>query len=336
MMAFEPDYRINLTLLETLKRIAVLVSDLNKHSPGEPITMTLADEARAQSAYASTTIEGNPLALTAVKALLKQHPKHLGQSEREVLNYNNALTELQTKSFSERTVLGIHKTVMKNLLVKEKTGTYRKEPVFIHDPRTREVIFLPPDHVDVPRLMRQLFAFVKAKRDIDPVILAALFHKQFVLIHPFIDGNGRSVRLASTLLLRDLGINLFKLLSFENYYNQNIARYFMLVGEKGDYYDLNVDFTPWLEYFAEGILSELQRLEKTLERNEAKLLRLKEHHKVILNFLKEQGSMTDREYARLVDRAKATRALDFKYLLDAGLIERRGKGPATFYILAES
>ncbi|UCH27367.1 MAG: Fic family protein [Trueperaceae bacterium] len=334
-MVFEPNYHISLALLETLKRIAVLVADLNKYSPDETVTMRLMDEAQAQSVYASTTIEGNPLALTAVKALLKRHPRHLRQSEQEILNYNTALTELQTKSFSERTVLGIQKTVMKNLLVKEKTGAYRKEPVFIHDPRTREVIFLPPDHADVPKLMRRLFAFVKANRDVDPVILAALFHKQFVLIHPFIDGNGRSVRLASTLLLRDLGINLFKLLSFENYYNQNVTRYFMLVGEKGNYYDLNVDFTPWLEYFAEGILSELRRLEKMLERNEAKILRLKDHHKVILNFLKEQGSMTDREYARLVDRAKATRALDFKYLLNAGLIDRRGKGPATYYVLAE-
>ena len=46
--------------------------------------------------------------------------------------------------------------------------------------------------------------------------------------------------------------------------------------------------------------------------------------------------MTDKDYARLVDRAKATRALDFKFLLDAGLIERRGRGPGTYYTPAEA
>ena len=43
-------------------------------------------------------------------------------------------------------------------------------------------------------------------------------------------------------------------------YNGNISCYFHYVGEQGDYYDLEVDFTPWLEYFAEGILDELFRL----------------------------------------------------------------------------
>ena len=92
---------------------------------------------------------------------------------------------------------------------------------------------------------------------------------------------------------------------------------------------------PGFEYFAEGILPELTRLEKLLTRRGAQV-RLKGHHKVVLAYLEERGFMTDKDYARLVDRAKATRALDFKFLLDAGLIERRGKGPGTHYTPAGS
>ena len=334
-MSFNPKYQVSPALLDNLKKIAVLVSDLNKQSPSEHLNLKLMAEARAQSTYASTTIEGNPLALTKVKALLKQQPVHMGQSEKEVLNYNAALTSLETKTFNERSVLSIHKRLMKDLLVKEKTGAYRQEPVFIHNPLTGDVVFLPPDHQDVPTLMKDLYTFIKTNQDLDPVIVAGLFHKQFALIHPFIDGNGRSVRLASTLLLSDLGINLFRLLSFENYYNQNISRYFQFVGGHENYYDLDVDFTPWLEYFAEGIVHELQRLEKTLELENKRTLRLKPHHHVILDYLKEHGSMADKDYAKLVDRAKATRALDFRILLEAGLIERREKGPGTYYVLAE-
>ncbi len=315
--------------------MAVLVYKLNKRSLGEPLLADLSAQARTRSVYASTTIEGNPLALTAVKALLKQKPERLSQSEREVVNYNRALVMLEPKTFSERTVLALHKAVMKDLLVTEKCGAYRKEPVFVHDPRTGEIVFLPPDHDDVPALMQDLYAFVEAEKTLDPVILAGLFHKQFALVHPFIDGNGRTVRLASTLLLRDLGVNLFALLSFENYYNQNVARYFKNVGGQGSYYDLKVDFTPWLEYFAEGILQELVRLEKILAKKQAQDLRLKTHHKTLLSYLEEHGFITDKDYAKLVDRAKATRALDFKLLLEAGLIERKGRGPGTFYTLAE-
>ena len=282
---FQPTYTINPALLETLKRIAVLVHKLNQHSLGELLLIDLSTQAGVRSTYASTTIEGNPLALTAVKALVKRRPENLSQSEQEVVNYNSVLAKLKAETFSERTVLALHKGVMKDLLVTEKRGAYRKEPVFIHDPSTGEVVFLPPDHGDVPELMKSLYAFVEAHKTLDPVIVAGLFHKQFALVHPFIDGNGRTVRLASTLLLRDLGINLFDLLSFENYYNQNVTRYFQNVGGQGSYYDLEVDFTPWLEYFAEGISQELMRLEQTLTTKQTQTLRLKDHHKALLSYL---------------------------------------------------
>jgi Fic family protein len=331
---FNPKYTISPLLLSMLKQIAVLVHDLNKRSPEETVKMQLLTEARASSAYASTTIEGNPLALTAVKQLLKHAPEQIGQSEREVLNYNQVLSKLDKKKLTEKLLLDMHQGIMQGLLPDEKIGRYRLEPVFVHNPKTGQAIFLPPDHQDVAKLMQDLFSFVDANQDLDPVILAGLFHKQFVIIHPFVDGNGRSVRLASTVLLRDLGINLFSLLSFENYYNQNVSRYFSVVGELGNYYELSTDFSAWLEYFAEGILDELRRLNKVLTREQGKLLKLKRHHLILLEHLETKGFISDKDYAQLVDRAKATRANDFKQLVSQGLIKRMGKGPATYYMLA--
>lgn len=336
MIMFQPNYQISNTLLKNLKQIAILVHELNKQTPNPNLNLKLMQDAIAQSTYASTTIEGNPLALTKVKALLKQNPKNLNQSEQEIINYNEALNKLKKQTFNEQTTLKIHKTIMQNLIIKEKQGSYRQEPVFIHNPTTGKIIFLPPDHQDLNKLMTDLYTFIKTNQNLDPVILAGLFHKQFVLIHPFIDGNGRTVRLASTLLLQELGINLFNLLSFENYYNQNITKYFKHVGEQGNYYDLTPNFTPWLEYFAEGILFELQRLEDKLEQENKKTLRLKNHHKKLLEYLKQNGSISDKDYAKLVDRAKATRALDFKFLIETNLIQRKGKGPSTYYTLKEN
>ncbi len=64
-------------------------------------------------------------------------------------------------------------------------------------------------------------------------------------------------------LLASLGLNIFALFSFENYYNQNTSRYFRQVGVYGNYYEIaeSVDFTPWLEYFSDGIIDELLRVE---------------------------------------------------------------------------
>ena len=157
-----------------------------------------------------------------------------------------------------------------------------------------------------------------------------------VLIHPFMDGNGRAARLATKVLLAQMGLNTFDLFSFENYYNKNVTKYFQNVGEFGNYYELvgNIDFTSWLEYFTEGIIDELLRIQKQLgELGTTPRTQLQPYDTKILEFIRQKGFITDRDYAKLVDRAKATRALDFKRLIDLGLLERKGKGRATYYVL---
>ena len=114
------------------------------------------------------------------------------------------------------------------------------------------------------------------------MILAGIFHKEFVIIHPFVDGNGRTARLATKVLLAKMGLNTFNLFSFENYYNQNVTKYFQEVGLAGNYYDIKdqVDFTPWLEYFTDGIIDELLRVEKELEKETISPdTALREYHK---------------------------------------------------------
>src|SRR5258708_31665791 len=115
--------------------------------------------------------------------------------------------------------------------------------------------------------MEDLVTFTNVNREkIDSLILAGIFHKQMVIIHPFMDGNGRTTRLITKVLLAAMGLNTFNLFSFENYYNQNVTKYFKTVGEFGNYYDLigKIDFSNWLEYFTEGIIDELLRVEKLL------------------------------------------------------------------------
>ncbi|MBI2075000.1 MAG: Fic family protein [Candidatus Levybacteria bacterium] len=181
--------------------------------------------------------------------------------------------------------------------------------------------------------------FVNSNREtIDPLILAGIFHKQMVIIHPFMDGNGRAIRLATKVLLAKMGLNTFNLFGFENYYNKNVTKYFQTVGEFGNYYDLvnKIDFIFWLEYFTEGIIDELLSVQKSLpEVGISPKTKLEHYHLKILEFIKEKGFIVDRNYGKLVDRAKATRALDFKKLIDLGLISRKGKGKATYYILKE-
>lgn len=337
---FDPRFSISPILLRDIKSITLLVHELNRQIVPEVVLMQQLTEARTISTYASTSIEGNPLSLTDVKRLVKSSPSRLRRSEREVVNYNRVLTwlsEHREASFDAELLLRIHAGVMDGLLPPHQTGQYRQEPVIIHEPRTGEIVFLPPDHQDVSPLVDELIAFVQRNPDLDPLLLAGLFHKQFVIIHPFMDGNGRTARLATNHLLNGLGLRLTSLFSFENYYNQNVSRYFRQVGAFGNYYDLAgaLDFTPWLEYFAEGILDELQRVEKNLAGQRTPETTLKAHHLAILGYIDAHGYITDSDYARLTERAKATRTLDFNQLMALGLITRLGRGRNTHYRRAD-
>jgi len=342
-MRWEPKYTITPALLGKIKRIYTLVAELNGRRFSQVVLFELAHTARELSAHASTSIEGNPLPLTEVKKILKSRPEVLRDSEREVINYNEALVWLakelgsKQKGLTSEQILNIHKMVTRELLPAYATGKWRKKPVVVNNPVRRQVVYLPPDWQKVPRLIAELVDYVQRSWGVvDPVILAGVVHKQLVIIHPFMDGNGRTTRLVTKMILAGMGLDTFNLFSFENYYNQNVSKYFAMVGESGDYEELSnqIDFTAWLTYFADGIIDELLRVKKLLGVAVGRRVRLKAQHEIILQWIREHGAINDNEYSKLTVRAKATRVIDFNYLIKMGMIRREGKGKNTEYVLA--
>jgi Fic family protein len=343
-MAWQPTYTITDKLIFTMRRIGEAIGELKALGLSSNIMARLELEARELSTHASTSIEGNPLPLTDVKRLLKTKSSHIRDTEREILNYNKALQAIHADVKSGKfrldtpTMETIQAIVVDALMSNpDHVGKMRKEPVLIRDSRRPDdVVFIPPNHKDVPRLAGDLIDFVDQHGDeIDPIILAGLFHRQFVIIHPFIDGNGRTARLLTTAILGQGGLDIFEMFAFETYYNRNVSKYFQVIGLRGDYYDCapNIDFTAWLEYFADGILDELRRVRGSIpaERPE----RIEGHHRRLLAYMDEHDSINQREYGQISNRSLAARKQDFQKLLKLGLIERRGGGRSTYYILAD-
>src|SRR3990167_8350793 len=169
---FEPQYSISNLLLSNIKRITEIIADLNSRSFSGIVLAELEKRAREISAFSSTSIEGNPLPLTDVKRILKTRPEHIRDTEREVLNYNKALKQLNRILKTRKkiqlggdTILAVHTQVVDGLLPKFQTGQWRKEPVQIQDPRTRQPAFLPPDWKEVPELMNKLIEFVNQQKN---------------------------------------------------------------------------------------------------------------------------------------------------------------------------
>ncbi|WKZ30724.1 MAG: Fic family protein [Candidatus Dojkabacteria bacterium] len=337
---FSPRYTITDALATNMREIGKIIGELNSKVLSSTVLTDMERDARVLSAHSSTQIEGNPLPLTDVKKIIKSRPENLRDTEREILNYNKAILMLdedirsaKVSDLSNVYICKIQSVVMNDLISQPYNGKYRTEPVFVNDPVKGETIYLPPDAKDVEPLMNELIVFInESKKRVDPLIIAGLFHKQAVIIHPFMDGNGRTTRLVTKMLLAELGINTFPLFSFENYYNKNVTNYFKNVGVFGNYYEIaeNINFTEWLEYFAIGIIDELNRVKSQLPQYEE---RIESHHKKILEYIKEHGSITMREYEGITDRARATRIMDFKRLVDLEMISSVGVGKSTYYVL---
>lgn len=322
---FEPKYQITNKLLSNIRRIDRLTDQLNNRRFPSIILAEFKKTAQAVSSHTSTGIEGNPLPLTEVRKLLKSRPQHIRDTEKEVLNYNQALQNLDKNiNFSIDLILEVQKQVIDGLLPSNESGSFRKKPVVVNNPQSGNIVYIPPDAADVNKLMSDLVEYINANQSqIDPFILAGIFHKQCVIVHPFMDGNGRTTRLITKALLAKMKLDTFNLFSFENYYHQNISKYFQTVGEYGDYYEVKdkIDFTLWLEYFTDGLIDELLRVGALLPKEN-----------LILDFVSKHGQIADRDYAKITTRAKATRALDFKKLVDTGSLKRIGRGRATYYV----
>jgi Fic family protein len=158
--------------------------------------------------YNSNSIEGNTLTLQETKMIIEEGFTIKGKSLREhfeAVNHQEAIEHLETLvsqnySLSSKDILDIHNLVLQKI-EKEFAGRYRTAGV-----RISGANFVPPNALKVNDFMDELIAWVNNETEsLSPIIRSAIFHHRFVWIHPFFDGNGRTVRLIFNLLLMKEG-----------------------------------------------------------------------------------------------------------------------------------
>jgi len=113
------------------------------------------------------------------------------------------------------------------------------------------------------------------KSNIPIPILAAIAHYQFVTIHPYYDGNGRTARILTTLILHLNGYSLKGIYNLEEYYANDLQAYYLNLdlGQSHNYYfgRAIADITSWIEYFITGMLDSFNKIEKHLETQKGKV-----------------------------------------------------------------
>ena len=144
----------------------------------------------------SNAIEGNTLTLMETKLVLEDAISPGGKSLREIyeaVNHQKAYRYVKAciarnEPLSEKIVKDIHAILMENILV---GGVYRNVDVYISGAQ-----HTPPSPNEMYRQVKDFYADLGWKAQaLDPIVLAAWTHAEFVRIHPFPDGNGRTSRL---------------------------------------------------------------------------------------------------------------------------------------------
>jgi len=161
--------------------------------------------------YTSNAIEGNTLNRSETALVLEKGITVRGKTLREHLEATNharaidfirSMIEKKHQSMGEADIKDIHKIILTGI-DDNWAGIYRQTQVLI-----RGGAVDPPPAVEVPFRMRKLVEWLQEVQELHPVQLSADLHYRFVVIHPFIDGNGRTARLLMNLILMQYGYPL--------------------------------------------------------------------------------------------------------------------------------
>jgi len=258
---WHPTYTLTPTVASALMQIESARTAVEHTSLPPAVQEELRHRARVRSTHHSTRIEGNRLTLEEAGQVIEGTRTSFHGRERdvgEVQNYWNALLRVEEwtakeKPLTEDLVKRLHVLVEDG--ARAKPSPFRDGQNVIRDSASGAIVYLPPEAKDVPALMAALVEWVHhaEKEGLPAPLIAALVHYQFVTIHPYYDGNGRTARLLATFILHRGGYGLNGFFSLEEHHAQDLVAYYnaLVVHPHHNYYEgrAEADLTGWVEYF---------------------------------------------------------------------------------------
>lgn len=286
-------------------------------------------------AHYTTHIEGTHLTLDQSEQLLTGHKIKNADPEdvRELLNYKKAFELVADylgsgEPIREGLIREIHKRLVEGVRGNSATpGEYRKIQNYVANSKTKEIIYTPPPAFQVPLMMSELIDWLKVEREINPVIVAGIAQFQLVHIHPFLDGNGRSARLLSTLYLYKTGYDFKRLFTISEYYDRDRSNYYKAIQSVREN---SMDMTIWVDYFVNGLATQLQEVQnRTHQVMKLDILAvqydLSNREKGAIELALDQNGLSIKEFQLLFpETSKRTLQRELKHLFDLGLLKAKG------------
>jgi Fic family protein len=337
---FSPNFVITPAIANALMRIEAVKQSIQALPITPRVLANLRETARLFSTHYSTMIEGNRLTQEQVVQVIAdgQHFPGRERDQDEVKGYYAALDEVERLAkqggpLTESAVRGLHGLVMRAGKARARAMPYRDGQNVIRDSRSRGIVYMPPEAKDLPALMSQLVHWINQKDELPVPIKAAIAHYQYATIHPYYDGNGRTARLLTTLILHLGGYGLKGLYALEEYYAQNLQDYYeaLTIEPSHNYYMGRAasDITKWILYFVAGMAASFQKVETQTRReaekggvDQSKALRnLNARQRKVLGLFTQSRELTSKEIGNLFNFQPRTAAELCQRWVEDGFLE---------------
>ena len=266
-MAFEPRYRLIPQIQRQIKAIENTTGFLEAVRLRDDWIQKVRSRTRVEDALASVQIEGNSMTLEQAFQLAEELPeRELSHSEREFSNYLRAFEAIDGLRGERSVVVGrgdllnLHQILLDGVRGGHRfAGRFRKEEVKVGDvvDGKTTVHHQPPGWAKVEHEVDNLLGWIESTKKrgkgaddawVHPVIQAEITQHRLAWIHPFVDGNGRTARMFTALLLYQRGYDFKYLFDLSTYYNRDRDQYYAALRTA----DQSGDYTDWLVYFLGG------------------------------------------------------------------------------------
>jgi len=349
-MPFHPKFKITVNINQALIEIERVRGFLEAIKLKDDWISDMQKKALILESHYSTHIEGTAINLEQAQDILSgKKVKDVNRDdEKELLNYKKAMYFIskylgKDNSISEGLIRELHKILVRGVRGdKAHPGEYRGIQNYVVNSRTKEIIYTPPAPLEVSHLMGEFVEWINANiKKISPVIVSAISQFQFVHIHPFVDGNGRTARLLSTLILYKTGYDFKKLFTISEYYEKDRLAYYNAIQSVRKN---KMDMTVWLEYFITGLRSQMRDIQdkgKKIIENDIKLEKIKKvginaRQEEAIRFILKNDKITVNNYQKVTLCIRKTAQRDLDDLVKNKIIKAVAKSstdPTKYYIL---
>ena len=334
----QPKFTITNAITTALARIERARGFLEAATLSEDWVRAMGERALVLEAHHTTHIEGTRLTLEQSRRLWAggNVPEADSDDARELLNYRGAFEFVAERAdgrvpVTEEIIREIHRRLVDGVRGGSAApGEYRKTQNYIVNSATGKIVYTPPPARDVPVMMREMVNWLNRETEIHAVLVSGIAQFQLVHVHPFLDGNGRTSRLLSTLCLYRSGYDFKRLFTISEFYDRDHPAFYKAIQSVRED---DMDMTRWLEFFVKGLSMQLREITRrgeqavrldALGREQG----LSERQSLALRYALEHDELSIRDYEKLCPGVShRTLQRDLRGMVNKGLLSESGTGP---------